>query len=55
MDSEIKEAATGLMIKIRYRIHFAGRRRIFSIRRDFAVEKQAVGAETLIDFRCHFL
>jgi hypothetical protein len=40
MDSEIKEAASGLITKIRYRIYIAGRRRNFAIRRDFEVEKK---------------
>jgi hypothetical protein len=55
MHYELKEATTDLITEIRYRIHFAGRRRIFAIRLDFEVEKQAAGAEALIDFPCHFL
>jgi hypothetical protein len=40
MNSELKEAATGLITKIRYRIDFAGRRRIFAIRPGYEIKNK---------------
>jgi hypothetical protein len=44
-----------LITNIRYRFGFAGRRKVFALRPDYEVEKQAASAEALIDFPCHFL